>query len=153
MNNLDYEIRRVEQKDLPRVLEIENKCFVEPWPEESFLYEMSSNPFSNFWVITLNDEVVGFSVYWRTFESATICQIAIDPNYQHQGFASLLMQDIIDDCFAKRVITITLEVREHNSKAIGLYEKFKFKKELVKPNYYTNGDNAIYMVRKVDITL
>ena len=61
-----------------------------------------------------------------------------------------MMDEIINDCYAKKVQTLTLEVRANNEKAINFYLKHGFKKELVKPHYYTNGDDAIYMTRKVE---
>ena len=61
-----------------------------------------------------------------------------------------MMDEIINDCYAKKVQTLTLEVRANNEKAINFYLKHGFKKELVKERYYTNGDDAIYMIRKVE---
>jgi ribosomal-protein-alanine N-acetyltransferase len=38
-----------------------------------------------------------------------------------------------------------LEVRVSNYMAIRLYEKFNFKVESIKQNYYRDGENAYYM--------
>ena len=47
------------------------------------------------------------------------------------------------------VVVSTLEVRSHNQSAINLYLKHGYFKEIVKPHYYTNGDDAIYMIKGV----
>ena len=158
MEYLHVTVREMEERDLDAVLTIENLCFKEKWTKEQFLYEMHDNPFSNPWIIELGNtdesvvSLVGFSVYWQTFDSATICQIAIHPEIQRHQLGSALMDEIINDCYAKRVQTLTLEVRESNEKAINFYLKHGFEKVVIKPHYYSDGENAIYMSRKVDLS-
>jgi len=155
MQFINVEIRKMEEKDLPAVMEIENLCFVAPWSKENFLNEMD-NQYANLWVIELSAEgtakqVVGFSDYWQTFDSATICQIAVHPGIRRRQLGSALMDEIINDCYAKRVQNLTLEVRKSNQIAINFYKNHGFKETLVKEKYYSNGEDAIYMMRGVDI--
>lgn len=155
MQFINVEIRKMEERDLPAVMEIENLCFVAPWSKENFLNEMD-NQYANLWVIELSAEgtakqVVGFSDYWQTFDSATICQIAVHPGIRRRQLGSALMDEIINDCYAKRVHNLTLEVRKSNQIAINFYKKHGFKETLVKEKYYSNGEDAIYMMRGADI--
>ena len=155
MQFLNVDIRKMELADLPAVLEIENLCFVAPWSKQDIINELD-NQYANFWVIELSAEgvdkqVVGFSDYWQTFDSATICQIAIHPGIRRHQLGSALMDEIINDCYAKRVQNITLEVRKSNQIAINFYKKHGFTESLVKEKYYSNGEDAIYMMRGVDI--
>ena len=155
MQFLNVDIRKMEIADLPAVLEIENLCFVAPWSKQDIINELD-NQYANFWVIELSAEgvdkqVVGFSDYWQTFDSATICQIAIHPGIRRHQLGSALMDEIINDCYAKRVQNITLEVRKSNQIAINFYKKHGFIESLVKEKYYSNGEDAIYMMRGVDI--
>ena len=158
MELLHVTVRPMEERDLPAVLEVENLCFKSPWTKENFMYELHDNKYPNPWVIELGNtdesivSVVGFSVYWQTFDSATICQIAIHPTLQRRQLGSALMDEIINDCFAKRVQTLTLEVRKSNEQAINFYLKHGFEIVVTKPHYYRDGEDAIYMQRKVDIT-
>ena len=146
----DINVRKAEDKDIPRIMEIENVCFIAPWKENDVLYELHENIVSNFWVIEVDGKIAGFADYWKTFDSATIAQIAIDPKKQKQHLGSYLLKEIISDCYAKKVRNITLEVRIHNVNAINLYKKYGFEQILVKEHYYSNGDDAIYMIRKVE---
>ena len=156
MDYLYVTVREAEEKDIPAILELEKLCFKAPWSEKEVRYEMKENPVANLWVIELESKdenlksVVGFCDYWHTFDSATIAQIAIHPTLQHRQLGSAMMDEIINDCYAKKVRTLTLEVREDNEAAIKFYLKHGFKKECVKPHYYTNGDNAIYMILNVE---
>lgn len=153
MTNVNFEIRTMKMEDLKAVLEIENQTFVHTWKEKDFIYELKENPVSNVWVIELdylgNKVIAGFCDYWHTFDSATLCQIAVDPKFQRHKLGSQMMNEIINDCYAKKVRTITLEVRKSNAKAISFYEKFGFKNVVIKPHYYNDGEDAIYMVKEV----
>lgn len=142
------EIRPACINDLPSLLELENECFLLPWKEKDILYELNDNPVNYMYVLEDNGYVVGFIDFWITFDSATIAQIGIRKNYRGRHLANILMQEMIDDCYAKKVLNITLEVRTSNIKAINLYKKFNFKEIVIKPYYYDNGEDALYMVRK-----
>ena len=155
MKYLDTEIRKMEENDLPMVMEIENLCFISPWTEKQFLYEMFENPFANLWVIELSNaslglkSVVGFVDYWQTFDSGTICQIAIHPELQGNKIGSELLEEVIKDAYAKKIRTLTLEVRRTNEKATNFYKKFGFIYSHVKEGYYTDGEDALYMILEV----
>ena len=155
MRYLDTEIRKMEEEDLPMVMEIENLCFIKPWSEKNFLYEMYENPFANLWVIEMSNaslglkSVVGFADYWQTFDSGTLCQIAIHPELQGNGIGSQLLDEVIKDAYAKKIRTMTLEVRKSNEKAIKLYKKFGFTYSHIKEGYYDDGEDALYMILEV----
>ena len=155
MRYLDTEIRKMEEEDLPMVMEIENLCFIKPWSEKNFLYEMYENPFANLWVIEMSNaslglkSVVGFVDYWQTFDSGTLCQIAIHPELQGNGIGSQLLDEVVKDAYAKKIRTMTLEVRRSNEKAIKLYKKFGFIFSHVKEGYYDDGEDALYMILEV----
>ena len=157
MDYLYIDVRPAEDKDIPYILQIENLCFhCGVWKKENVLYELHENPVSNFWVLELShtgkDEdkrIVGFSDYWHTFDSATICQIAIHPYLHGKQLGRVLMDEIYNDCVAKKVRNLTLEVRVSNTHAINFYKAQGFKIITTKPHYYDNGEDAYYMILEV----
>ena len=60
-----------------------------------------------------------------------------------------MMDEIYNDCYAKKVRNLTLEVRVSNIPAINFYKKQGFKIETTKPHYYDNGEDAYYMILEV----
>ena len=146
---LDIEIRDATITDINKIMEIESLTFKAPWPKDDVIREITDNKLAVFMVLTINEEVVGFCDYWNTFESGTICQIAIHPKYQRQSLGSKLLEEIFKDAFAKKTKTLTLEVRETNTKAICFYKKHGFRIETIKRDYYSNGENAFYMIKEV----
>ena len=156
MQNLFINIREATNDDMNSIMQIEKLCFPNgTWKEENILYELHENPVSHFWVIELalkeNDiyRVVGFVDYWETFDSATICQIAVHPYLQRKQLGTAMMDEVYNDCYAKKIQTITLEVRVGNEKAINFYKKQGFEIVTTKPHYYDNGEDAYYMILKV----
>ena len=156
MQYLNYEIRPMTDSDLAQVMAIENTSFLHPWKEKDLLYEIHENPVSNVWVLEISNDqlglrqICGFCDYWVTFDSGTICQIAVHPDIRKEHLGSMMMDEIIKDARAKKVRTLTLEVRKSNIPAINLYKKFGFKISHTKPGYYNDGEDAIYMILEVN---
>lgn len=155
MKYLNYEIRPMVMNDLSQVMEIENSSFINPWKEKDLIYEMKENPVSNVWVLEISSpslglkQICGYCDYWVTFDSGTICQIAVHPEIRKEGLGSMMMEEIIKDAKAKKVRNLTLEVRKSNDAAINLYKKFGFYISHIKPAYYNDGEDAIYMILEV----
>ena len=87
-----------------------------------------------------------------TFNSSTITQIAVTKAYRKQRIATTLLT-LMEESFPKeiddKVETITLEVRESNEAAHKLYLSNGYEDVLIKKNYYKDGENAIYMVKRL----
>lgn len=154
--SIDFNIRLMESADLERVIEIENESFVAPWRRQDWLYELNENPINVIYVLEVAEngvkEIAGFIDFMVTFTSSTISQIAVAKNYRQKNYGSFLLDKMIEhlkDTYGEEVETITLEVRTHNKAAIAFYEKHDFKAVMIKPRYYTNGDDALYMVRRI----
>lgn len=144
------EIVLATKEHLNQIMEIEKECFIEPFKEESLIYELMENAFSVFYVAIIENKVVGFIDFWITFDSSTICQIAVSEDYRNKGIASKLLEKMFIDLKDKEVVVSSLEVRTHNIEAINLYLKHGYFKEIVKPHYYNNGDDALYMLKGVE---
>ena len=157
MKYLDTVIRDMVEEDLDQVMEIENLCFQHPWKKVDFLYEMYENDFSNLLVIELSNQslglkqICGFVDFWTTFNTGTIAQIAVHPDIQRQKLGTELINEVFKECKIKRVNTITLEVRVSNIKAQKFYLKHGFEAVVVKTGYYSNGEDAIYMMKEVSL--
>ena len=147
-----FEIRDGSFSDIKGLLLIENEAFTRPWGEKDLEYELTKSPVSHY-LVAENEkgQIVAFIDYWITFDSATIAQIATLNEYRRQGIAETLLKETLKDLYAKNVLTLTLEVRTHNEAAINLYRKCGFASVTIKPHYYENGDDALYMLRKVEL--
>ena len=145
-------IRRVKKEDFEQVYEIEQSCFKDPYPKKHLEYEFFENPVNVILVAEENSKIVGFIDFMITFNSATIVQIAVIPEYRKQKIATMLLKEM-ENSFPKDiedvVENVTLEVRKTNESAINLYKKGGYEIIVEKKHYYPDGEDAIYMVKRI----
>ena len=145
-------IRKVEKKDFKEILRIENSCFKNPYSSQQLEYEFERNPVNIILVAEEDNKIIGFIDFMITFNSATITQIAVVPEQRRKGIACTLL-NAMERAFPKNiddvVETVTLEVRESNVPAINLYKRNGYEFVVIKPKYYPDGENAIYMVKRL----
>ena len=103
------------------------------------------NPNSTYFVARLDNEIVGFAGFLNICDEANIMNIVTKINKRHLGIGSKLLSQLITSAHEQNCKSITLEVNEHNTYAIHLYEKFNFKRIGLRKKYYNNKDNAIIM--------
>ena len=144
--------REARKEDFEEVYKIEQSCFVDPYPREQLVYEFEENPLNKIIVAEDNGKIVGFNDFMITFNSATIIQIAVIEEYRKQGIATKLLNEM-ENTFPKElediVENVTLEVRKSNEAALNLYKKNGYEEVVVKKHYYKDGEDAIYMVKRM----
>ena len=110
--------------------------------------DKKDNPFYYRIEYVINNEVVGYLEYALLYERIEIENIFVLENYRSNGIGSKLMEYLIDTCYDKMLVNITLEVRRSNIIAISLYKKYGFSEVGVRHNYYGNED-VLLMEKKV----
>ena len=133
------------KEDLDAVVAIEQLSYKSPWAREFFENEIGSSVAYNF-VMKLDDTVIGYAGFWISWEYATITKVTIHPALRGKGLSKILFKDLLDRCFALGAESISLEVRESNVVAQGLYTSMGFKKEGKRKGYYDGVEDAIVMI-------
>ena len=67
-----------------------------------------------------------------------IANLAVKEKYRRKGVANALLQKVVDTAKENNLAFVSLEVREGNTPAINLYNKFGFTKQGVRKNFYRN---------------
>jgi len=142
-------IRPVENGDLEMILALERETFIDPWTKEHFLYEINENPYALVMLAEQDGQLLGYYDIWIMFEQATLNQIAVDERYRHRGIGTMMFDDIIKRLALTEATQLTLEVRTGNTVAQHFYMKHGFTILLKKEKYYTNGEDAYYMVKQL----
>lgn len=125
------------------VFEIE-KAFFDLKTNQSIL-DSFDNENLFYYVLFVDEKVAGFLEFSIVLDEAELYEIAIAKEYQGQKLSLGLMEFFINFCKSKNVRTIFLEVNIINTKAISLYEKFRFVKYGIRKKYY--GDNDAVLMR------
>jgi len=145
------EIRRLTYADLPELIAIERRAFPTPWSLAMFVLELSK-PASVCLAALRGDRMLGFLICSRYDTVWHIMNVAVDPDRRREGIASALLTDLLRRIDGKGA-RFTLEVRESNTGAIELYERFGFRAAGRRRRYYQdNGEDAVIMWR-TDSTL
>ncbi|MEN6671265.1 ribosomal protein S18-alanine N-acetyltransferase [Psychrobacter sp. B38] len=91
-----------------------------------------------------NSQLVGYCLYQVLFEQAEILRIGTHPDYQRQGIASQLFEELTAQLKRSQVVHLLLEVRADNAPAIALYEQQAFAIIHRRKGYYQrSGQSAI----------
>lgn len=141
-------MRRMQDEDLPAVLEIEHLSFSNPWSRETFRGEIQNRPFSFPMVVVERESgrVFGYILYWKIGDDAQVNNIAVHPDYRRQGVSEAMMRSVISRLRADGVNFVSLEVRCSNTAAISLYKKLGFEVLGTRKGYYTKPDEDAYVM-------
>ena len=140
------EIRRLGYADLSQVIAIERRAFPTPWSLAMFVLELSKP--SGICLAALHEgRIVGYLICSRYDTVWHVMNVAVDPARRRRGVATGLITRLlerVDDPEAH----YTLEVRQSNTGAAALYERFRFRAAGVRRRYYAdNGEDAVVMWR------
>lgn len=151
-------LNKSNSSDIEGIKKVEETSTFDTLKEKDIDYEIYENPVSNFLILknSLN-KVVGYIDYWITFDSSTIFKIVILDSYRNKSLGTYLLSETIkilkeyeDKDDHTKLLFLTLEVRKSNLSAISLYHKVGFKEITIKPSYYEDGEDAIYMVKDLN---
>jgi ribosomal-protein-alanine N-acetyltransferase len=166
-------VRKAEERDLPRIMEIERGSFSNPWPEallRSYLGE------EGFLVGEENGRIVGYILvglkspsFFSRLERRTkllfglergdedpdlhighVMNLAVDPSYRHRGLGTELLRAGLAYLKGLGARLVELEVRTANEEAIRLYRRFGFTIDRLISHYYSDGEDAYLMKRSLD---
>ncbi|WP_337288403.1 ribosomal protein S18-alanine N-acetyltransferase [Candidatus Methylomirabilis sp.] len=140
------------REDLPEVLVIESLSFAEPWTEEMFLHDFTSEGIAEPLVARVDEgageRIVGFLCAWIVSGELHINNIAVHPRYRGRGVASQLLEEMLGRAHAKGVTVGYLEVRASNEAAAALYKGYGFRPISRRRNYYDHPLEDAIVMRK-----
>ena len=132
-----YKISLLDINDLEEAYEIEVLTNPSPWSIDNF---KSSFEVGHHGLVCKEDnQMMGFLIFSPIKPEAHLLRIAVIETQQYKGIGSLLLKSMISQCKAMGINQVFLEVRASNEKAIGFYQKYGFKKDAIRENYYS-GD-------------
>ena len=141
------DIRGLAEEDLPAVLAVEMASQPRPWSKGSFQDELN-NPLATVNLLWHGNEVAGYICYHILLDELNILNLVTAFFYRRRGVARLLLDAALADGVRNGVKKVFLEVRKGNQAAISLYRSFGFQYLGCRKGYYTDGDDAIMMVKE-----
>ena len=139
-------IRTPELEDLNEIYNIEKKVFNDYWSLDLIKSEIIEKKYSRVTVLELKKKIVGYIFQRKIFDENHIINLAIDIPYQHRGYGKFLLMKILEK--DDNDTNVFLEVKEANLPDVKLYIDLGFEEVDRKEGYYSDGSNAIFMLKK-----
>ena len=135
-------IRKASINDALEIAKVDGIIFEDSLGLEFIESDFRFNPFANYFVYEKDNKIVGYIIAWVS-DNTTILNFGVKKEYRGQGIGALLFDEVLK---IKEGI-ISLEVRVSNLNAINFYTNRGFKNAGIRKGYYSNGEDAILMVR------
>lgn len=142
------DIRTMSYSDLKQVITLEKKAYPHPWTLGIFRDCLRIG--YNAWVMTLDNNIIGYGIVMLSPGEAHILNICISPDYQGKGLGRYLLRHLIKKSKQTDIDMVLLEVRRSNSNAQQLYLSEGFHELGVRKAYYPaeNGrEDAIILAK------
>lgn len=126
-----HHLKRARRTDRHQVLTVDNLAFDGFWSfdNQALTDALSATPTSRFRVATLpgtQGGVVGYAITGRARRTCYLQRLAVDPGNQRQGIGAALVCDALQWGNKRRAACMFVNTQEHNTAALGLYERLGF---------------------------
>jgi ribosomal-protein-alanine N-acetyltransferase len=146
---MNVELRRLEQRDLDTVEEIERASYPTPWSRSMFAAELRKPSSIALGAYLEEGDLVGYAFVSRYVDAWHVMNVAVAPTFRRRGIASTLLERLFEVTASDPRRGYTLEVRVSNAEAIRLYERLGFESRGIRRGYYTdNREDALIMWRE-----
>ena len=130
------------ENNVAEVADLEKRSFGKyAWSLDLLRGELADEK-KHYAVIRVDGKVVAYGGFLQVFDEGDVMNIAVDEAYRRQGYGEAILDRFFSEASKLGINSFTLEVRESNVPAKGLYEKKGFRCAGVRKNYYPDGENA-----------
>lgn len=144
-------MRRMEQRDIDQVWELEQKIFTMPWTKNAFedAVQGEGKSYLNLFIVTEEEnEIIGYCGLWGIAGEGQINNVAVKAEFRNQHIGKQMLEQLIELGKEQGLTMFTLEVRESNRPAIKLYHNLGFVDSGIRTGFYQQPkEDAIIMWR------
>ena len=149
-------VEPMRETDLDAVLAIEEASFDRSGHggrlDEKRLREELTRTWARLWIARSEPRgrVAAFLDGWHVADELHVLDVATHPELRRRGFARALIEAALHYAVEHTVHLLLLEVRRSNVAAIKLYRAHGFSAMGVRPKYYSDGEDAVEMLLRLD---
>ena len=149
--NERFAVRRVRQRDLDRILEIEAASFGPDAYDRNLFAEYTRKCGGLFLVAEWGTKVCAYSITAispsTTRNRAELVSVAVDPAFLGKGAASALMDSTVRRLRRRGVTRLGLMVKVTNQRARAFYAKYGFRTLRRVAGYYEDGGDGLSLAK------
>ena len=137
-------VREFNVLDVEDVIRLGN-CLYDNFENIYDVKGLLNDEYTKVFVYEKDDEILGFLMFTKIYETIDILAIVVDENYRNLNIATCLIDYMISE-YNDDLKMITLEVVTDNIPAIKLYEKFGFEIVNIRKKYFNGKDSYLMAV-------
>ena len=139
-------IRAMKERDIPRIMEIEQASFITPWTEGMFRSQLKFKDRMINFVLLESGVIVGYAAVCIAHDEIHLLSIAVAPEKRTRGFGEKMLVAVMKSGRARGAVRVILEVRAGNETARRFYRAHGFSEIGMRRAYYADtGEDAIVM--------
>lgn len=147
--NARPQVRKMTMEDGALTAEMEHQLFSDAWSEKSIL-ETWRQPGTICLIAEKAGRAAGYLLAYTAADEAEIARVGVAKEFQRQGTARALLDELEKMCVQSDIHRILLDVRSGNKAARALYESTGFKEDGIRQRFYEEPqEDAILMSRTV----
>lgn len=120
------EIRDMMPEDFQQVYEIDLSAFSLIWRNSMSQQQAAYQEAFSARVIEIKGKVAAYQISTTNPQGGHLARLAVDPEYQNQGLATLLIEDILNTFQEQGIVEVTVNTQSDNLASLELYKKFGF---------------------------
>ena len=140
-------VERLFEKDVDQIVLLFSTDFPDGWNKNMLLSAFNGGRFYALGVFD-GDKLVGVITFSKGYDDADIEGVVVKSSHRGKGIAKKLIEKAEQILASQSNTKILLEVRESNLPARSLYKSVGFNDIAVRKNYYSDGENAVIMVKE-----
>ena len=144
-----FTVKQASKRDLEEVETIEKVSHARPWNIKAFECELSkSSSGASLFICAVTEdtgEVAGYLTGDWIVDYLHISNIAVRPDFRGKGAGKKLLERAFQETIKRKFRSVTLEVRENNEEAVGLYKKAGFEIKGRRPGFYEGKYDGLLM--------
>ena len=142
------EIQLASFDDLGQISTIEKETNEYPWSLNNFKSSLDAG--NNSIVLKDKKNIFGYAFFSVIGTDSHLLNITVSKNYQRKGYGKKILEKVLYQSKVLGATIVFLEVRVSNFRAISFYEKFGFKRDAIRYNYYAGSpkEDALLMSKQ-----
>jgi ribosomal-protein-alanine N-acetyltransferase len=138
--------------DIDQILGIEEKVYSHPWTRGNFLDSFYSGHEAR-GLRNKSEDLLGYFVLMSVLDEMHLLNFSIAAEYQRQGLARILLDKMSECAREKNILSVLLEVRVSNQRAVDVYQRYGFTEIGRRKGYYpaTDGVREDAIVMRIEL--
>ncbi len=124
--DMDYRVIDLTEQQLPQLCSMEQECFSIPWTEAQLRSQLKDSTHEFLGAVDGDGRMLGYVGMSYVLDEGYISNVAVGESFRRCGVGSSLLGELLVRAKSMGLAFVTLEVRENNLPALGLYGALGF---------------------------